>query len=388
MAAVKIASNLSPAVLKRLMLARFLYNQALENAKSHREVAGFAAINMLQDSIEIFFLASADFLNADIGKKTDFEQYIDKVNDHLGDNELPFRRRLVEINKVRVLSKHEGIAPNPSELIGYFQVARDFFDQATELIFGRQFWTISLIDLLDEEESKHVLVQAEHEFNDGSFSDCLISCRKVLFAKFEHRFDVAPFQSGQFENALALYGNLSPDHARNREYIANYVKTPFEFIQMDHNRMTADLLKDGIDPEVFWNICRLTPSVYRRSGKAAWLVKNDLHKHDEEGLKERASYVLENTIDIVLKLNTRFRAVKSVVADRTFVVNLKNTGTIIYSKADLLSQPVGAVPDGVTELRASYGTPSFDGEGYFWRVMYVKDDLFLLGYVSEADVDR
>src|ERR1700704_5460120 len=108
MAAVKVASNLSPAVLKRLMLARFLCNQALENAKSHREVAGFAAINMLQDSIEIFFLASAEFLNADIGKKTDFEQYIDKVNDRLGDNELPFSRRLVEINKVRVLSKHEG----------------------------------------------------------------------------------------------------------------------------------------------------------------------------------------------------------------------------------------------------------------------------------------
>src|SRR5258707_4892231 len=111
------------------MLARYFLGQAEDAAKSHREVAAFAAINMLQDAIEIFFLAAADHLNARIERRTEFEQYIDKINEKLAEP-LPFRQRLIEINKVRVLSKHNGVPPNTTELMGYLVDARQFFEEA------------------------------------------------------------------------------------------------------------------------------------------------------------------------------------------------------------------------------------------------------------------
>src|SRR5262245_15797380 len=102
---------LDQTIVKRLMLARYLFNQAKSAFRSNREVATFAAINSLQDAIEIFFLAAADHLGVEIGRRTEFEQYIDKLNERLAEP-LQFRQRLIEINKVRVLAKHNGVPPN------------------------------------------------------------------------------------------------------------------------------------------------------------------------------------------------------------------------------------------------------------------------------------
>ncbi|WP_316233127.1 hypothetical protein [Bradyrhizobium sp. SZCCHNPS2010] len=209
-------AELSSAVLRRLVLARFLYNQALENAVLRREVTEFAAINTLQDAIEVFFLAATDYLNVDLGKKTEFEQYIDKVNDRLGEKELPFRRRLIEINKVRVLSKHQGIPPNPSELMGYLQAAREFFDQAAALIFGRPFWAVSLVDLLPEtDEAKGLLLLAERQFHGGDYSECLITCRKVMFIKYECRGSIEGYRDGRFSEPCAACFGVAAENTRS-----------------------------------------------------------------------------------------------------------------------------------------------------------------------------
>jgi hypothetical protein len=172
--------QLNQTITKRLMLARYLFGQAEDAAKSHREVASFAAINMLQDAIEIFFLAAADHLNAKIERRTEFEQYIDKINEKLLDP-LPFRQRLIEINKVRVLSKHNGVAPNTTELRGYLSEARRFFEAGCQTIFGRQFWTVSLIELLPDGEGRQCVTDAEQFYQGGRYRECLVECRKAIY---------------------------------------------------------------------------------------------------------------------------------------------------------------------------------------------------------------
>jgi len=84
-------------------------------------------------------------LNAVIGRNADFAQYLDRINDKLSPNELPFRQRLLEINKVRILSKHNGVPPNPTELGGYVSIAKDFLEQACLAAFELEFWAVSLL---------------------------------------------------------------------------------------------------------------------------------------------------------------------------------------------------------------------------------------------------
>jgi hypothetical protein len=195
------------------MLARYLFGQAEDAARSHREVAAFAAINQMQDAIEIFFLAGADHLNADIGRRTEFEQYIDKINEKLSEP-LPFRQRLIEINKVRVLSKHNGVPPNPTELTGYLVEARRFFEEGCQLIFGRSFWIISLIELLPDGETRLCVTEAEKFYHEGQYHRCLVECRKVIYIEIEQHYVIDMFAHGE-ANLFAQAICKAPTHTKN-----------------------------------------------------------------------------------------------------------------------------------------------------------------------------
>src|SRR5262249_49770214 len=130
-------------------------------------------------------------------------------------------------------------------------------------IFGRDFWSVSIIDLLnDDTEKKQLLREAEQAFGEGKYWECLIACRKAFYLEFEQRFDV---QGLSFKDGL-LAGLLmtdAPYYAWEEGYVEKNVHNPFEYIVSDRQRIDADLAKEGIDNGIYWNIWRLTPEVYR-----------------------------------------------------------------------------------------------------------------------------
>jgi hypothetical protein len=282
---------LRQSITKRLMLARYLFSQAKDAVRSNREVATFAAINLLQDAIEIFFLAAAEHLNAEISRKTEFEQYIDKINEKLAEP-LPFRQRLIEINKVRVLSKHNGIPPNRTELTGYVEDARLFFEEACQKLFSTSFWTISLIDLLPEGETRQFVTEAEKFYNEGKYYECLIECRKAIYSEIESSYVIDFFADGE-SSWFAAAMCKAPDYTKSKRYVDENVRDPFDYVHLDHGRVDAELLRDGIEPAVFWNIWRLTPPVYRpsyslRLDDPRFAVKHDLDVEPQDVIPGQA----------------------------------------------------------------------------------------------------
>jgi len=77
---------LAEPALRRLILSRYLFELAIQNARSDQEVARAACVNLLQDSIEIFMLSALDHLDARVAPKTEFAQYLDKINDAIVTN--------------------------------------------------------------------------------------------------------------------------------------------------------------------------------------------------------------------------------------------------------------------------------------------------------------
>jgi hypothetical protein len=243
-------------VINRLTLSRYLFELATQNARSNQEVAGAACINMLQDAIEIFLLAALDHLNASLGARTAFPQYLDKINEMIGD-ELPFRRRLLDIDKVRVLSKHDGIPPNRKEIEGYVSDGRQFLEQACHKILEVDFWSVSLVQLLDAGEAKNLLLLAETDFQERKYRECLYACRKAFYVTFEQEYNTQM----DLNSDLSIFGSRAPNFARTREFIEANVKTPFDYIVLDHGQIDSDLTTEGIDHTAFWNVWRLTPAV-------------------------------------------------------------------------------------------------------------------------------
>ncbi|PDT62570.1 hypothetical protein CO678_09030 [Bradyrhizobium diazoefficiens] len=383
------------------MLARYLFSQSKDAVASNREVATFAAINLLQDAIEIFFLAAADHLNVELNRRTEFDQYLDKIGEKLAEP-LPFRHRLIEINKVRVLSKHNGIPPNRTELTGYVEDARQFFEDACEKLFGNSFWTISLIDLLPMGETRQFVSAAEKYFNEREYHKCLVECRKAIFVEIEQDYVIDQFAYGD-TNILIAAMCKAPSHTKNKRFIDENVRDPFDYIRLDHSRVDAELLRDGIEPEIFWNIWRLTPSVYRAQSifmggePSLFSIKHDLERYDEDAAEPNAAYVLEHTIDILLKKAKTRSSFRKMEADTNFVSKPKNGKAFkVYRKADKGSEVVGEVPGTAERVMLKYWTPGLK-DGFFWRVSYMDGleggmgpgvDIVFSGYADENDLDH
>lgn len=391
---------LRQSITKRLMLARYLFSQSKDAVASNREVATFAAINLLQDAVEIFFLAAADHLNIELNRRTEFDQYLDKVSEKLSEP-LPFRHRLIEINKVRVLSKHDGIPPNRTELAGYLEDARQFFEEACHRLFDRSFWTISLIELLPMGETRQFVTNAEKLFNEREYHKCLIECRKAIYVEIEAAYVIDQFAHDEV-NLLSAAACKSPSHTKNRRFIEENVRDPFDYVRLDYDRVDAELLSDGIEPAIFWNIWRLTPPVYRAQSifigesLSKFSVKHDLERYDADSAEPNAAYVLEHTIDILLKKAKTRSSFRKMEASTTFISKPKHGRAFkVYRKADKGSEVVGEVPGTAQRVGLKYWTPGLR-DGFFWRVNYVGSledgvgpgiDVAFSGYADENDLE-
>jgi hypothetical protein len=249
---------LTPSVINKLTLARHLFLMALDNLRSHRETALFAAVNLMQDAVEAFLLAVAEQVKAVVDSGTGFEKYFAKIDERIAPKELPFRQRLVALNKVRVNAKHHGVKPDRNEARAFAVVCREFFDESSASILGMPFWSISLVDLLEDEEIRDLLVGAQSAFDKGAYWECLVECRKVIFLRFEWHYDISEFKDeAAAANFFAAAFCHAPAYAKDKRYIDENVRNPFDYIVLDHSRLDGELVKEGLDPGVFWNIWRL-----------------------------------------------------------------------------------------------------------------------------------
>jgi hypothetical protein len=264
------------------------------------------------------------------------------------------------------------------------------------LLFSLPFWSLNLLDLLDEGESKELLRNAQRAFDQGDWVNSMIECRKFIFVEFEKEYDIEPFRNS--ENKAGLFGPFSsaPYYAKNKTYIDQHVKTPFDYVSLDHAHLDSELLKNGIDTQVYWNIWRLTPEVYRfrTDGKFTgdWIAKRDLQKEDEAS-ENNAAYVLDNSVDIALHLSQRKRHAK-YVEHKTFFVTLKHDQVPLYTKADRSSLVQVVTAPGITRLDVTYSTVGLDDKDTYWYVIdWDRDpnktgiEKFYFGYLHADDVE-
>jgi len=364
---------------------------AEENLRSHREMALFATVNLMQDSVEAFLLAASEFVNAGIDPRTDFDKYFAKIDEKISPKQLPFRLRLIALNKIRINSKHYGIKPDRTEVQSFVTACREFFRESCQLIFDCDFWSISLLELLEDGEIKQLLKSAQNEFENGNFLECLIECRKVMFIEFEQSYDVSKFKDGP---QLGILGAMSkaPYYARDKEWIEKNVNDPFNFIVLDHREIERELMTNGIDTEVFWNIWRLTPAVYRYPTDKEWVWHNELAKTESGANEENAAYVLEQSIDIALRMHERRQKLR-YRGQGNFFVYLKHDGVNIYRKADRNSDVNAVTENGLRKISVEASTVGLDGTGKYWKVSHhipgktFLTSTFYYGYVHDDEID-
>lgn len=371
-------------VVRRLVLSRYVLNLGLDHARTDEDAFRFAAINLLQDAIELFLLAAADHLNIGVGRSESFDSYLTKIAGKIAPKEVPFRVSIVQLNKLRVAAKHDGITPSHHEIEKYALIAREFAEEASRVLFNQEFGTISLIGLLADGEARAHCTAAQNAYENRDFVTCLTECRKAIFVTFERRFDVFAFRH---EARGGVFGPHSeaPHFAKNPGYIADRVNDDTDYIVLDHDRLGHDLVAAGIDPVLFWNVWRLTPEVYQREDKS-WTVKLEPEKVLRSDIQQQATYVLDSTVRMLLIKQTKAQAERFSTRDVIYFVTLRAEEVPLYRRADKTSQVMMTTPPGVTRMMLQFIVRGMNDDDYYYLVGHLSTGKFAFGYVCRSDL--
>jgi hypothetical protein len=229
------------------------------------------------------------------------------------------------------------------------------------------------------------LQAAENAFKRGEYVECLVECRKAFFVSFEKSYDT---QKDLRTDGGILFASQAPYFARDKDYIKKHVRTPFDYIVLDHQNIDADLMKEGIDNTAFWNVWRLTPQVYRYQEKDPWIIQHHPAKQAAEGLSERAAHVLSSMTSILLTRQDSHRMAKYINSSSYFDLKLK-AGATVYSKADKNGDQAGVLPEGVETIGVDYATPGLNDEEFYWSVFYFAKGppmIMLSGFILQDDL--
>jgi hypothetical protein len=373
--------------IRRISLARHLFQLAKSSLSSSNDLHLFAAVNLMQDAVESFLIAVADHVGAQIDQSTKFDKYFIAIDDCAKPKVIPFKTKLLRLNRMRVDAKHHGIQPARDECNRVSVSVREFFEEVSTSFMGVNFSTVSAVDLLDEGEVKSLLLQAKTDREAGDLNGCSISCRKAIYVGIEQHYNIVYFKDGEPQNHFLFAFSKAPSFATTKDYIDRNVTNPTEYIKLDHSKVDSDLLKQGVDTTAFWNIWRLTPEVFR-NGEKEWIVKHDFNKLDEQLTADQADYIFSTTVDLFLAIYAHKRAIRLLSRDASGKswVALAKENVPVYLKADRTSTIVATTLPGVSKLYTDYRVTGLDGGGPYWFVESEAGESYFIGYIHNDDV--
>jgi hypothetical protein len=390
--------ELSEKVVQKIVMARRMAEMAKPQLDSANDLALGIGVHLLQDAIEVFLLAIAEHVNARISERTAFAGYFDEIDAAIKAQgksyTLPLRLRLMQLNRLRVSSKHAGIIPARSETAGLYFAVQEFFGDVCLEVLGRELSTISLIDHVVEEQDRQMLKEASEAFRRGDFIECLIACRKVIYLTIEVRFSVKDFYwpaPNAVMQGILTMGNRCPEIARTEDFLGAQIRDAGDLVVFDPVGIEVELMKKGIDSMLFWNVLRLTPAVHHH-GADQWVVRQEFDKLTGDDLRERAEYALDATTTMFVAASQRAAQHRSVWPWR-HVITLKSSGVTVYEKASQKSQIVTRTPANMRELDADYLIAGLQDDKHYYHVNCIVTDaggetsLSFTGFICETEVE-
>lgn len=304
--------------------------------------------------------------NGILNKNTTFEQLFGILKDFGID--IPNVNVLKNLNAQRILVKHHGQLSEPLSIASYAEACEETIELLVQQVLGVGLRQVFLADRLEEGEIKGLLVQAETLIREGSYLYALVEIRKAIFVGIEndyciHNFENAIAHQGIFAQIFWRGGIKAPFWAKNSLWIAANVYTPFDFVQIDQDRLRLDCIEWGFSPADFLNLLRLTPAVFRSNFQEPWKVK---FESQYWGLSDsaNANYCLDRAIDVLVKQQQHKKIQKSNFPDGPRILGAEYKNSPIFLKARKDSALMGHVLDSGNLTISYVGDGFFEGERY------------------------
>ncbi|CUJ34213.1 hypothetical protein [Achromobacter xylosoxidans] len=303
------------STLHSLITARTLHDEAVRLISAGDRHMSSAGLILLQDALEIVFLAMLVERDVDEVKSLESKSFDELIGELKRSGiAVPKSGTLKALNKQRVITKHYGQLAEPLTVQTYAEAADLAIEAIVQTVLGRGYRDVFLADLLGEGEARSFLTEAAAELEKGLYLESLISVRKALFVEIEidycvHKWSDADANESFGLGAFTRGGGKAPYWTRRRDWIEKNVRTPFDYIQIDHENLRVDALEWGVSTAELQNLRRLTPDVFREDKDTLWQIQYDLQFPVNEATSRNARYCLDRAISIILRkqqhVNTR-----------------------------------------------------------------------------------
>jgi hypothetical protein len=273
----------------QLMVSKRMYMQGVAHACSNNKLLAGIAISLFQDSIELALLAAINKNDIDPGRQAGFDRYIECLEN--GAIEIPFKQRIRQINNTRIQFKHFGVCPNPSEALRFEEAARAFLNKFLLQCFDLEIEQVSLCALIEDDEIRTELSEAETCLHSKGISDCLVhlsAAKTIIFAR--HAKLLKP----------PLHGNIGNDQSM-REMIRKAVK-PLETVAI------AGVL--GINAFELRKILPLPSAHKGQDGRWDATFCTPFWNSETLGDRDLAVEILEILISISIRIEESLKPVK------------------------------------------------------------------------------
>lgn len=367
------------ATLHALLTARALFDEAIKLIEAGDRHLSSAGLVVLQDALEIVFLALLGEKGVDEQKALESKSFDELIGElkKIGLT-VPKSGTLKALNKQRVITKHYGQLAEPLTVRVYAEAAETALAALLPAALGKSFRDIYLTELLDaDSEASGFLTNAARLIVEENAISALIEIRKAIFVEIESEYSLKywakPGSSTRVSLALMMGYSKAPTYMQNEKWVAENVKSPTDYIQIDYERMRMDTLEWGVSTADLENIRRLTPAVFRPEKSAPWHVHVDFGFPENEGNLENAQYCLDRAISVLFRKQQHQRAKRWPRRNNSFNFPTIYLDAPVYAKASRDAEIVHRLQlDGRYDLKATVS--GFDpGEKYYQITGQVSD---------------
>ncbi|MFF8406916.1 hypothetical protein ACF06P_35475 [Streptomyces sp. NPDC015684] len=174
--------TLNPDVVQRLAYVRFLYREGIEQARQPAPLRS-RAISSFHDAVENYLGTVVQHLCIDVSKAPEFIGYWALIKPEF---ELPKKDPMKRLNDARVALKHNGTFPSEHQIEQAQRTVEDFFTTVTPKVFGVDFDSIDMVDLLTQPETARLLREAQTHADIGDYPMAMAGLVLAFDALLDH----------------------------------------------------------------------------------------------------------------------------------------------------------------------------------------------------------
>jgi len=378
--------------IQMLITARALLEQAERYISLGDRYLATAGLIVLQDAVELVFLAVLIECGVDDHRAVEAMSF-DEMIAAIGRLEIkvPKSGTLKAMNKLRVTAKHYGQIMEPLTVQSHLNAARAAIDAILLKAIDKPLREIFLTELLGSTTSRPHLDEAMSMLDAGKYFESLVATRKAFFLEFERDYCIYSHSTGSHNPSSGgllglLVGGLKASYwTRDKHWINENVKTPFDYIQINYETWRLDAMEWGINTQTLNNIRRLTPETIQLEWSGKWFLRVPAGYAANNATRENAALCLDLTIEVIRRKYDHKRAARTQSTDKKYDTPPAYIGQPLFDKPTKESAVLHVLAEN-DRYEVEEILNGFDPETFFYRITCTADPNGQIhGYVEKID---